>query len=283
MDRLVVVFVCNMCYSPIYLKSKNLYVDCRKCFECRQKIARLWSIRLSSELTTNPYSIFITLTFSEEYYDTATINKRDVQLFLKRLRKKLKNRMFKYFAVGEYGDESHRKHYHLILFNVGFYDISKISDCWKYGNVDFGAVQGASIAYVSGYVNKKIDTEESKDFYDSDYQPAFRLMSKKLGLSFIYENMDSYLRDKSFTYSGKSYPLPRYFRNKLGLILDNPYYSDFISDKQYRYFLKLSDRLSLDFDGDVIKFIDKLYEIGYFLDRQIYAEKRNERIKRSKI
>lgn len=265
-----------MCYSPIYLKSKDIYVDCRKCFECRQKIAREWSIRLCAELGESPHSLFITLTFSDDYYDTATLCKSDVQLFLKRLRKSLKSRKIKYFAVGEYGDLTHRKHYHLILFNVYFFDIDVIKKCWYYGNVDIGAVQFKSISYVTGYVNKKISDSESDDFEEAGFVPAFRLMSKNLGTSFIYKNFDEYIREMSFTFSGKKFPIPRYFRQKLGLISDNPEYSDFIDKKIFDHFLNLSQKLSLEFDGDISAFVEKLYNIGYFDEREILSTVKNK-------
>ncbi len=46
-----------------------------------------------------------------------TLRKRDVQLFLKRLRKNYKyDNHIKYFCCGEYGGKTFRPHYHLIIF-----------------------------------------------------------------------------------------------------------------------------------------------------------------------
>ena len=50
------------------------------------------------------------------------------------------------------------------------------------------------------------------------------------------------------------------------MISDNPEYSDFIDKKIFDHFLKLSQKLSLEFDGDVSVFVEKLYNIGYFDD-----------------
>lgn len=272
-----------MCYSPIFLKSRNLVVDCGKCFECRQKIARNWSFRLASELTTTPHALFITLTYSDEYYNTATLEKRDAQLFIKRLRKRLNGRKIKYFLVGEYGTESMRKHFHAILFNVYMNDIRILYDCWQKGIVDIGSAASNSISYVTGYINKKIGDDCEKEFIDAGYEPAFRLMSKNLGTSFIYKNYDEFIRSKTFTYSGKNYPVPRYFRDKLGLIQDNPDFLDFITNKQVQKCNELSSKYNIPFNGDIVQFYIDLQNSTYYDDKRISAEIKNSKIRRDNL
>ena len=46
-----------------------------------------------------------------------TLQKSDLQKFFKRLRKKTHEKI-SYYAVGEYGDNTQRPHYHIILFNA---------------------------------------------------------------------------------------------------------------------------------------------------------------------
>lgn len=280
MVKLEVVSVCKMCYNPVFLESRSLVVDCGKCFECRQKVARNWSIRLSSELTTNPHSLFVTLTYDEEHYSTSTLDKRDAQLFIKRLRKRLKGRLIKYFLVGEYGTETMRKHFHAILFNVYINDLRDVYDSWQKGSVDVGAVQSKSIAYVTGYINKKIGDDCEEDFIDAGFQPAFRLMSKNLGTSFIFNNYDEFVLNKTFNYSGKTYPVPRYFRDKLGLITENPEFLSFITTKQIQKCIELSNRYGIPFNGDFVDFYSELSNTTYYDDKRIIAEMKNTKIRR---
>lgn len=271
----------DMCYHPVYLKSKDLIVDCGKCFECRQKIARFWSMRLLSQLSVTPQSLFVTLTYNNDNYNTSSLDKRDAQLFLKRLRKRLWPRKIKYFIVGEYGSESFRKHMHAILFNVYMNDIRTVYDSWHHGNVDFGAVQSKSISYVTGYINKKIG--EDLDLEDMEFQPSFRLMSKFIGVDFLNKNYNDFVRNMSFIYSGKNFPLPRYFRDKLGLIQVNPAYNDFITQKQISDCEKLSSRYGIPFNGDVVDFYLDLADTSYYDDKRIIAEKKFNKIDRSSI
>lgn len=80
----------------------------------------------------------------------------DVQLFLKRLRKKVNERI-RVFTSGEYGCVHFRPHYHLLLWfdreetleNI----LQYINDCWKFGRVDGSLSLGGTSSYVARYVN----------------------------------------------------------------------------------------------------------------------------------
>lgn len=101
---------------------------------------------------------------------------RDIQLFLKRLRKhifKFYGEKIRFYIIGEYGTKSLRPHWHLLLFfnssqlsqafesceNVG--TTSRPCQCprflrpfWKYGICDSKRTNGECYNYVSSYVNK---------------------------------------------------------------------------------------------------------------------------------
>ena len=105
-------------------------VPCGKCVSCKLDYSREWATRVSHEMQVRNIGCFLTLTISDahmvkesfvydgETYPPHSVYKRSVQLFLKRLRKKIsvvrvnpetgrKKRYyqeFKYIACGEYGD-----------------------------------------------------------------------------------------------------------------------------------------------------------------------------------
>ena len=96
------------------------------------------------------------------------LNYRDVQLFLKRLRKRIHNfcktnqldsshEFIKYHCVGEYGPEHFRPHYHLLLFadskEVASTIVESVSESWTYGYSSTSLARGGSAAYVAGYLN----------------------------------------------------------------------------------------------------------------------------------
>lgn len=93
--------------------------------------------------------------------DIMYLSKRDVQLFLKRLRKqltKVSNEKLRYYCIGEYGPQHLRPHYHLLFF----FDSQEICEAfakgvihkaWPFGRVDWSSARNGCSAYVAQYVN----------------------------------------------------------------------------------------------------------------------------------
>ena len=85
---------------------------------------------------------------------------KDVQLYLKRVRKKLSqisSSSLRYYAVGEYGPVHFRPHWHILFYFTDATlpeDFTQIAtECWQYGIVDFSASRHNCSSYVAGYVN----------------------------------------------------------------------------------------------------------------------------------
>lgn len=98
---------------------------CGHCYECLSKVRNDWSIRLQEQLKDTPIAYHAILTYSDDYLPKsktgiASVCKKDVQDFLKRLRHNITN--IKYFCVSEYGETTQRPHYHIIIFNVPKFD-----------------------------------------------------------------------------------------------------------------------------------------------------------------
>lgn len=90
------------------------------------------------------------------------LNYVDVQNYIKRLRKYLYKQLGSYetlhfYAVGEYGPDHFRPHYHILLF-TNSEEVSKVlrhchDKSWKFGRSDFQITRGGASSYVSSYVN----------------------------------------------------------------------------------------------------------------------------------
>lgn len=202
-----------------------LAIPCRKCLGCRSDCAQQWALRCALEdYESEGDSYFVTLTYSDENLPLCTsgscsgddyscldnylptLQKRDLQLFFKRLRKS--GRSFRYFACGEYGDRTARPHYHCILFNLGFLDLklysnkngvqyytsAELDKIWHLGNVLVTRYEYATGAYVAKYVSKQFMSDWSDD---DPRQKPFLLMSRNpgIGRAYLDSHPDSILHD----------------------------------------------------------------------------------------
>lgn len=111
------------------LKDPMAYIEvpCGKCLECRIQRTRQWADRCVLEAKQYKYNYFVTLTYDDNHLPIKnSLDSKDLQLFMKRLRKKFKGIKIRFLACGEYGDISWRPHYHLLLFNCPIPDLSYV-------------------------------------------------------------------------------------------------------------------------------------------------------------
>ena len=89
---------------------EHLYVPCGQCVGCRLERSRQWAIRCVHEAQMHRSNCFITLTYSPDFLpDPPSLNLRDFQLFMKRLRKRFGDGI-RFFHCGEYGEQCGRPH-----------------------------------------------------------------------------------------------------------------------------------------------------------------------------
>src|SRR3954449_8205389 len=95
------------------LSGEKFSLPCGQCIGCRLERSRQWAMRCVHENKMHPRSSFVTLTYDDKNIPPAgSLSKRDFQLFMKRLRKSQSNPL-RFFACGEYGETTHRPHYHV--------------------------------------------------------------------------------------------------------------------------------------------------------------------------
>ncbi len=161
-------------------------------------------MRCVHEASQHPANCYLTLTYDDAHVPWSpvtgeqTLVKKHLQDFLKRLRFHLdkENIKVRFFACGEYGEDTHRPHYHLILFGYDFpdkffYKLSKdgqpyyasptLNKIWSHGLCVVAGVTFESCAYVSRYVTKKITGDAAEEVYQG-IQPEFVNMSRRPGI-----------------------------------------------------------------------------------------------------
>lgn len=158
---------------------RKVSIPCGKCVACRVNNAASWATRAMHESQYCDGGCFVTLTYSPEHCPSDyCISKRDVQLFLKRLRKHLSTHggsLRAYFAVGEYGTKFGRPHYHILLLGwspddleyhsksysgLPVYTSKTLERIWGLGFCPVGTITSGSAAYVARY-SKKLDNDSN--------------------------------------------------------------------------------------------------------------------------
>lgn len=195
----------NITFNPRYGYVDTAFkIPCGKCAECRAKVKSDWSNRIVMESKLHEKNAFVTLTYAPQYLPRnevglPTLVKRDLQLFLKRLRKELskKDIFIRYYAVGEYGAKKQRPHYHLVIFGYDFpdkkpwkrngrfldYVSGLIAKTWTCGYHTVNKWNDSFCNYIAGYVTKKIDSDK-QDFAFRGIEPEFHVMSRRRGLGY---------------------------------------------------------------------------------------------------
>lgn len=175
---------------------KTVMLPCGRCIGCRLERSRQWAIRIMHESHGNPDCSFITLTYSDLHLPPDnSLNKRDIQLFFKRLRKKYGNNI-RYYQCGEYGEKFQRPHHHACLFNIKlddlrhlyttkdgykYYESDSIEKIWGKGNIIVSDLTFESAAYVSRYCTKKITGKNAQSHYGKRL-PEYATMSRRTAL-----------------------------------------------------------------------------------------------------
>lgn len=217
-------------------------------------------MRMLMELRVAESAHFVTLTYNEKNVPMVvnynhvelTLDKKDLQNFLKRLRhfimqnedapgrwikyeysplhkKMAYSPKIRYFACGEYGKNGDRPHYHLVLYNTpleyfqedprnGKLFSDELSEIWNKGIVDIGKVERGSAHYVAKYTLKGVLDEWN---YRDIRQEPFATMSRKpgIGQGYVDDNIKNYFNSSKNSYAtlknGIKQPLGRYYKEKI--------------------------------------------------------------------
>lgn len=184
--------------------SRVRLMPCRQCIGCRLERSRQWATRLLLEEKAHDNACFLTLTYDDDHLPkNGSLNPSHLTTFFKDLRSRMAyhgKQKIKYFACGEYGDQTGRPHYHAIVYGpFGVYGSDDLrnseepsrggdpqfshedlSAVWPHGLHRFSEFNFETAAYVARYVLKKITGTASSDHY-GDLVPEFQRGSNGLG------------------------------------------------------------------------------------------------------
>lgn len=217
---------------------RALFLPCGQCIGCRLERSRQWAIRCLHEASLHDANCFVTLTYDDDHLPSfGSLEYRDFQLFIKRVRARFCRARVRYYMCGEYGDTSSRPHYHACLFGFQFPDLRRLyrstggtpiysskflEELWPLGHSSVGEVTFESAAYVARYVMKKITGQRARDHYavvDKSTGevfwrcPEFNHMSLKpgIGASWISRFRGDVFPEGEVVVRGRKCRPPRYY------------------------------------------------------------------------
>lgn len=290
-------------------------VPCGRCYGCLRKKQRELSLRLSYDLKNSYDSVFVTLTYDDDFlirdyvdketgeiYPLPSVTKEDAQKFLKRLRKNLhydsKKTKLMYYLSAEYGDETKRPHYHAIIYLLGeMTNIMTLKDAiiksWSKCEWNFVSIEKCIQSVDSDGACMYVAKHQMKKCKGSELQaPYFQLRSKGIGFTFLSNPIEvQFALDNGYLIydRNKKAPLPRYFKDKLGIEKTDGeirrQYNEQIQkesaafERAWKYYKQSHPKVS--YEAFVEKYFKKLIKDFNYSD--VYYELMYKKLKNSKI
>lgn len=206
--------------TPTNPLETDVPVPCGKCVECLSQKASEWSYRVMREYDFyGRIGCVLSLTYDKAHLPVdGSVNRRDLQLFLKRLRKHFAPTKIRYFGCGEYGTFNGRPHYHLVVIgwqpddlvfvkrskkSTILYRSKTVEKLWSQGICAVADVTADSVRYSAKYLQKLYFKETSGK------TPPFLCMSTHPGFG-AFEALERVQSDSVYV-NGVRKKVPRYY------------------------------------------------------------------------
>lgn len=216
----------------------DIEIPCGQCIGCRLRRAQDWTLRVQHEASAWEANCFVTLTYARDRLPPmGSLEHRDFQLFMKRIRKATKQKI-RYYMCGEYGPKNLRPHYHACLFNIDFradriateksssgylmYESNQLTELWGHGKATVQDLVKQTAGYCARYIMKKQlgqAAETAYEYLDQETgeirqkKPEYAAMSLKPGIGATW--FKKYQRDvfpHDFVVSeGVKHQVPKYY------------------------------------------------------------------------
>lgn len=233
------------CLHPGTNPSTGDRFPCGNCLPCRMNKRNAWNLRLQWEAIAHKSTLFIGLTYEDAHIPMTddylpTLWPEDVKYWLRMIRRKSPTPL-RYYALGEYGTDTGRPHYHVHLF--GDYPLPERHcvygeeqdgihcmhhcpvDCfvkviryyWPHGHATVYPCTPADLAYTT------LHHVIGKEPPFKGQHPVWTSMSKQPGIGSAYfDNKNAVdhifqngVISHTYTPTGQVTPLPRYYRDKI--------------------------------------------------------------------
>lgn len=174
-----------LCKKP-YMAGSSTF-GCGQCLPCRVNRARQWTWRQFLESLCHEQNCFVTLTYDRgNIPGNWQLTPLHLRQFVRELRRTMYPVRFRFYGVGEYGEQSFRPHYHLSLFGVSSYSrssrgnfVDTVRQVWGRGHIKVDEFNCYTAGYVSGYITKKLlDRRDGHEWII----PEFARMSNRPGI-----------------------------------------------------------------------------------------------------
>lgn len=214
---------------------------CGQCLNCRINKGREWQHRLLLEQASHADSVFVTLTYDDDHISVnGELNREHTTQFLKSLRNQGKK--YRYFLVGEYGNQSGRPHYHCAIFGLSSLEASCINKAWGHGFVHVGELTKDSAAYITGYTTEKLTSERMEwignresEFMRCSRMPAIGTRQiRRIGERLRKERAYDGRRITDLPFGKHKMPIGRTLSMKMDEYLDQDGYQKKIKNLQYQ-------------------------------------------------
>ena len=145
--------------------------------------------------------------YKNELKELASTDKKYSEIYKDKLLKKQyinsKMRRIKFVDVGEYGENYHRPHYHILVFGLSpiLRNFKLISDCWRLGKSQSESIRSSEratkyILKITKYITKSL--YKSHKFYDKNIEilknntePCYLQFSRSFGKRYALEHAES--------------------------------------------------------------------------------------------
>lgn len=152
--------------------------------------SELWSHRIQHEAKCWDSSLFVTLTYADDKLpEFGNLEYSHIQQFMRDLRRRYNGdksipetagsrrpKPIRFFCAGEYGTQTARCHWHLLLFNLRLPDywqagppgieLRSMHELWPHGNHRVEGFTPGRAAYIAGYATKKARGREGRRQYE---------------------------------------------------------------------------------------------------------------------
>lgn len=134
---------------------------------------------------------------------------------------------YRYYAIGEYGEESGRAHYHMAVFPQHPAQVDAIRRYWKKGFTQAAEMEHERARYLANYTTKKL-TKHTDDRLSPGQEPEFRTSSRNPPLGAVFaKNIIRHWRqpreasilqqrgdiERTFRFENRIYPLGSWVLN----------------------------------------------------------------------